>query len=152
MHTKPKVSYSAGFTLVELMIVVAIIAILAAIAIPAYMAYSARAQAAEAFIAIDAVKIRVTESFHDRIPFNEMNSGDGLFPEASTLGSQYIEQVQVVDGVIRAEFSSNASPLIAGNWLVFEPVDSSGRLEWRCAYTDSSGFNNMPTMCRNTPN
>jgi type IV pilus assembly protein PilA len=75
-----------GFTLIELMIVVAIIGILAAVAIPAYGDYTARAQAAEAFTLMDGVKTPLTELYTSNGTFLIDNSGAGTGITAITAG------------------------------------------------------------------
>lgn len=141
----------AGFTLIELMIVVAIIAILAAIAIPQYQSYASRAQSAEAFMTMDPIKQRVVEAFHSGTPLADMDSGVSVFPAASEYSSQFVAQVQVVDGVVRAQFGNNASSVLQGHWLVMVPITTTGTVNWTCAYSDANGYNNVPTMCRNAP-
>jgi type IV pilus assembly protein PilA len=140
-----------GFTLIELMIVVAIIAILAAIAIPQYQSYAARAQASEAFLTMDPVKQRVVEGFHSGIPLADMNSGTGVFPAATEFSSQFVSQVAVAAGVVGAQFGNSANSVLQGEWLIMVPDTSTGTVGWRCAYSDANGYNNVPTMCRNAP-
>jgi len=77
-----------GFTLIELMIVVAIIGILAAVAIPAYGDYTARAQAAEAFTLMDGVKTPLTELF--------TSSGDFAIANSTTAGAQTTNGVTAI--------------------------------------------------------
>ena len=140
-----------GFTLIELMVVVATVAILAVIAIPQYQGYAARAQAAEAFLTMDPLKLRVVESYHSGMVLAEMNSGDGMFPAAVNTNSQYVTQVQVTSGVVRAQFGNAANSALAGNWLVMVPDTSTGTVGWRCAYSDANGYTNVPSMCRTAP-
>ena len=85
-----------GFTLIELMIVVAIIGILAAVAIPAYQDYTARAQATEAFVLLDGLKTPVTEAIADQgdigcgVPAGAVSTGKyvaGIAADSSTAGT-----------------------------------------------------------------
>lgn len=141
----------SGFTLIELMIVVAIIAILATIAIPQYQSYASRAQSAEAFMTMDPIKQRVVEAFHSGTPLADMDSGVGVFPAASVYSSQFVSQVQVVDGAVRAQFGNAANTALQGHWLIMVPDTTNGSVGWLCAYSDANGFKNVPTMCRNAP-
>ena len=81
-----------GFTLIELMIVVAIIGILAAMAIPAYTDYTGRAQAAEAFALLDGVKMPMTE-YYTSTSFFALNGASGI--TAITSG-KYVASMDVV--------------------------------------------------------
>ncbi|MBA4501305.1 pilin [Marinobacterium marinum] len=141
----------AGFTLIELMIVLSIVAVLAAIALPRYQGYVSRTQATEALLAMDEVKQRVVEAFHSGTPLVDMNSGAGVFPPAASYSSQYVVSVEVVAGVVRARFGNDAHAVLQGNGLVLSPDTSSGTVVWTCAYTDAAGYDNMPSMCRHAP-
>jgi type IV pilus assembly protein PilA len=87
-----------GFTLIELMIVVAIIGILAAVAIPAYGDYTARAQAAEAFTLMDGVKTPLTELYTSTGTFLIDNTGGGNGITAITSG-KYVASMNAGSGV-----------------------------------------------------
>jgi type IV pilus assembly protein PilA len=138
-----------GFTLIELMIVVAIIAILAAIAISQYQDYVIRAQVSEAASLADGVKTSVSEFYNarGRFPVAACASGNasvGLPMGASILGS-YVSDVTVSgtgcapplgSGTILTTFSSTspfkASRSIDTASLLFSPVTHAGSVSWRC--------------------
>ncbi|MEW5823850.1 MAG: prepilin-type N-terminal cleavage/methylation domain-containing protein [Pseudomonadota bacterium] len=141
-----------GFTLIELMIVVAIIGILASIALASYQYYTARAQATEGVLMMDPFRILVTEAYHSGVPLALMSSGIGTFPAANATQSKFVDQVLVVQGVIRARYGVNASPLLQGQEIVLKPqFMPGGGVDWICAFTDASRYVVVPTICRNAP-
>jgi type IV pilus assembly protein PilA len=141
-----------GFTLIELMIVVAIIGILAAIAIPAYQDYTIRAQVSEGLSLMDGAKTAVAEFYTNRGTFPAGNASAGLATAASITGS-YVSQVEVTDGVINAKFSSSgsqkANAKIDGDVLTLSPLAQGGSVSWVCK-TGSPAINNryLSSSCR----
>ena len=95
----PRQRLSAGFTLIELMIVVAIIAILAAIAIPAYQNYLIRAQVSEGMVLASGAKASIWDfvSNSGRYPPNNQSAG---LPSSSSIKGSYVSSVDVTDGRI----------------------------------------------------
>ncbi|EMU3369078.1 pilin, partial [Neisseria gonorrhoeae] len=91
-----------GFTLIELMIVIAIVGILAAVALPAYQDYTARAQVSEAILLAEGQKSAVTEYYlnHGIWP---ANNGDAGVASASDIKGKYVEKVEVKNGVVTAQ-------------------------------------------------
>jgi len=142
-----------GFTLIELMIVVAIIAILAAIAISQYQDYVIRSQVSEGSALADGTKTAVAEYYNNNGGFSSVQASYGLAPAASISG-KYVTSVDVatVKGKIQVLFKSAApaNTKIQGKKLVFSPVDNGGSLSWDCnkgAGTDIDA-KYLPTACR----
>ena len=123
-----------GFTLIELMIVVAIIAILAAIAITTYQDYVIRAQVSEGSALADGVKSAMAEFQQNYGHFPANNSSAGMAIAGSIKG-QYVGSINVgtTNGVITAAFTGlKAQPKIAADTLLFSAVTNGGSVEWRC--------------------
>lgn len=120
-----------GFTLIELMIVVAIIGILAAIAIPAYQDYVVRAQITEGLNLSDAVKTGIAEYY--------ANTGDwaSTFTEigdsAGSPTGKYTSSMTLDNGTIKIEYGNDANASIKGKVLALQPVlDQDGDISWLC--------------------
>ncbi|EMR8270556.1 pilin, partial [Neisseria gonorrhoeae] len=94
-----------GFTLIELMIVIAIVGILAAVALPAYQDYTARAQVSEAILLAEGQKSAVTEYYLNNGEWPENNTSAGV-ASASDIKGKYVESVTVANGVVTAEMKS----------------------------------------------
>ncbi|MBU2050624.1 MAG: pilin [Gammaproteobacteria bacterium] len=134
-----------GFTLIELMIVVAIIAILAAIALPAYQDYVARAQVAEGFSLSTGAKEAIATYYSDHGQFPPGNLAAGMAPPVSVNGN-YVRSVTVgTRGAIEVEFSSSASAKIAGQILTLAATDSNGSINWSCGGLEGRF---LPSSCR----
>ncbi|ENS9591515.1 prepilin-type N-terminal cleavage/methylation domain-containing protein, partial [Neisseria gonorrhoeae] len=88
-----------GFTLIELMIVIAIVGILAAVALPAYQDYTARAQVSEAILLAEGQKSAVTEYYLNHGEWPENNTSAGV-ASASDIKGKYVESVTVTNGVV----------------------------------------------------
>jgi type IV pilus assembly protein PilA len=138
-----------GFTLIELMIVVAIIGILAAIAIPAYQDYTIRAQVSEAFSLTDGAKTAVAEFYSNRGSMPTSNESAGLSTDTSIAGS-YVSKVDVTGGKIIATFSDSspqkANVKINNATVTLSPVSKGGSLAWVCTSTAASKY--LPSSCR----
>lgn len=137
-----------GFTLIELMIVVAIIAILAAIALPAYQDYVARSQVSEAMSLASGAKTAVAEFYADRGDWPADNGEAGLAPAASIAG-KYVDETEVADGVITSTFKAagSVSAKIANETFTLTPEDNGGSIKWTCG--GSIGDKYKPSSCRN---
>lgn len=140
-----------GFTLIELMIVIAIVGILAAVALPAYQDYTARAQMSEALTLAEGQKAAVVEYYSDNGTFPANNTSAGI-ATASTIKGKYVNKVEVSGNATSATITStmNTSGVnkdISGKTLVLEGKQNSGSFEWTCkAGTVGNKF--LPSSCR----
>jgi type IV pilus assembly protein PilA len=146
-----KKSIQKGFTLIELMIVVAIIAILAAIAIPAYQDYLIRSQVSEGAVLADGAKTAMAEFYANNGKFPPTNISAGLATAASIHG-QYVSSVnvQTAVGKITASYGgtkANTAISTGPKTLIFSAVTNGGSIEWHCTGgTVPSKY--LPTSCR----
>jgi type IV pilus assembly protein PilA len=123
-----------GFTLIELMIVVAIIGILAAIAIPAYQDYTIRAQVAEAISMGGNAKVPVVDSFLQRGRPPVDRTSAGLTANATDTRGKYVQSVEVTDGTLIVTMGFEAHALVNGLTVVLVPYETNeSSVVWRCA-------------------
>ncbi|HGM2465151.1 TPA: pilin, partial [Neisseria gonorrhoeae] len=121
-----------GFTLIELMIVIAIVGILAAVALPAYQDYTARAQVSEAILLAEGQKSAVTEYYLNHGKWPEDNDKAGV-ASASDIKGKYVESVTVANGVVTAKMlSSGVNKEIQGKRLSLWAKRQDGSVKWFC--------------------
>ncbi|MBH6475080.1 pilin [Neisseria meningitidis] len=122
-----------GFTLIELMIVIAIVGILAAVALPAYQDYTARAQVSEAILLAEGQKSAVTEYYLNHGTWPSNNTSAGVASTATDIKGKYVEKVEVANGVITAEMkSSGVNKEIQGKKLSLWAKRQDGSVKWFC--------------------
>jgi type IV pilus assembly protein PilA len=124
---------TAGFTLIELMIVVAIIGILAAIAIPAYQNYTVRAQVAEGINMSAYVKTRVADAFLNRGSAPTDRLAAGLTATATDTSGKYVSALDINNGVLIITFGHESNAAIQTMTLTMTPYQTPERgIAWRC--------------------
>ena len=135
-----------GFTLIELMIVVAIIGILAAIAIPAYQDYMIRAQVSEGLNLAGGSKVAVTEYYQDTGAFPTTNTMAGVSARAEINGKYTTQVVVGALGAITVTYGGSANANLATGTLTLTPTDNVGAVEWACTASFANKW--LPASCR----
>ena len=156
-----------GFTLIEIIIVVAIIGILFAIALPQYQNYQVRTKVVEALVMVESVKtaIDVYHEEHGRWPFDNEEAG---LPAPRHISSDYVHSAKVQSdgppacGIIALKFPGNKNPgkkddpmglgALAGTTMFFKPKkpDSGETIEWYCGILNFPQDKSLePKECRN---
>ncbi|EMS1869523.1 pilin, partial [Neisseria gonorrhoeae] len=121
-----------GFTLIELMIVIAIVGILAAVALPAYQDYTARAQVSEAILLAEGQKSAVTEYYLNHGIWPKDNTSAGV-ASSDKIKGKYVQKVEVAKGVVTAQMASTGvNKEIQGKKLSLWAKRQAGSVKWFC--------------------
>ncbi len=154
-----KAQMQKGFTLIELMIVVAIIGILAAVALPAYQDYTTRAKMTEVLSFAASGKTAVAEYYQAEGKLPENNAAAGMAP-AADIKSKYVESVTIEEGVIKTKIATGVGvKALEETTVTLTPQTNaneditagySGPILWKCEPADTSLNKYFPTSCRTT--
>jgi len=145
-----------GFTLIELMIVVAIIGILAAVALPAYQDYTKKAKMSEVVLAASACRTTITEKYQTA---NAAPGGGNWGCETSAGTTRYVSGIATTEnGAVRVTVA-NIDGAVNGNFVYLEPLDSGGTAlaaasvgttavnQWRCGGSSAALRKLLPGSC-----
>jgi type IV pilus assembly protein PilA len=132
-----------GFTLIELMIVIAILGILIAIALPAYQDFTIRTKNSECLSVAASAKMSVSESAQDRGQLSLITPTNTGYVFTS---SKYCESVAIAAGGIITATTRNTGGPVAQ--FQMEPGEGNGRVEWACTELNGVPRTQIPAECR----
>lgn len=135
-----------GFTLIELMVVIAILGILAGLAIPIYQQYLVRAEVTEGLTLAGGAQNAVLNYISNNGRYPPSNQSAGL-AAAQSISGIYVSQVKVTDGLVQVTYGGNkVSAAIKNDILLLSPVTTSSSLSWRCHSTTLASVY-LPSVC-----
>ena len=136
-----------GFTLIEMMLVVAIIGILTAIAIPAYQRYTIRAQVAEGLSLSGPFKPAIADFYNNNGAFPPDNDAAGLFAPGDYAG-KYVSSITVNGAVVSIQYGNSANAQISGRIITLTAIDNLGSVGWDCSSGGAIPDDFVPPTCR----
>ena len=136
-----------GFTLIELMIVVAIIGIIAMLAMPLYQNYLVRAQVAEGLNLIGPLKAAMVE-FHETGGAFPANNSEAALDIPTSYSGKYVDSISVSGAIISILYGNDANGLINGATVTITAIESQGALTWDCASGGVIQDIFLPSSCR----
>jgi type IV pilus assembly protein PilA len=136
-----------GFTLIELMIVVAIVGILAAIALPAYQDYTTRSKISEGLTLAEAAKTAVADHYQtlNTFPLNSQSAG------YSSPNTKYVSGITIVEGLITITYKTATGVATGEDELMLSPLTTTGgALDWKCKTVTGTAVQQkyLPANCR----
>ncbi len=140
-------SASRGFTLIELMIVIAIIAVLVSLALPAYQDYTIRTQVSEGLSLSAGAKLAVSEYYMETSLWPRNNDEAGLADKHAIIG-HYTEHISVKDNVIEIKYGYEAAAAIFNQKIRLTASGNGSNIDWTCASAGAIQSRHLPAICR----
>ncbi|MDH3747998.1 MAG: pilin [Gammaproteobacteria bacterium] len=139
--------FQQGFTLIELIIVVAIIGILASVAMPTYQSYTVRAQVSEGLNLTGPLQSAIAEYYNDYGAYPTDN-GDAGLDAATNYSGKYVDGISVNGAVISIQYGKDANAQINGETVTLTAAPNLGSMNWDCASGGVIPDTLLPQVCR----